>query len=209
MSAPGETFVGPRGETRLRHTEFVFPVVVGTCAFYLGKKATETQSHKWYLYLRGLNNEDIGHIVKKAVFNLHPTFPNPQREVTAPPFEIEEHGWGEFEVNVVLHFADDSQEQPIEIYHKLKLYDEADPNNPSAKKPVLNEQYEELIFSEPVQSFFNRVTNYRPGQVHNPSGITAHFRHYAPDEDMQRLTAARQRVAVMSASVHRQAEMLA
>lgn len=38
----------------------------------------------------------------QAVFNLHPTFPNPQREVTAPPFEIEEHGWGEFEVNVVV-----------------------------------------------------------------------------------------------------------
>ena len=37
---------------------------------------------------------------------------------------------------VQLHFADDSQEQPVEIYHKLKLYDEADPNNPSAKKPV-------------------------------------------------------------------------
>ena len=35
-----------------------------------------------------------------------------------------------------LHFADDSQEQPVEIYHRLKLYDEADPNNPSTKKPV-------------------------------------------------------------------------
>ena len=74
---------------------------------------------------------------------------------------------------------------------------------------VVNEQYEELIFSEPVQSFFNRVTNYQPGPVNTPSGITAHFRHYAPDEDAQRITAARQRVAVMSASVHRQAEMLA
>ena len=29
-----------------------------------------------------------------------------------------------------LHFADDSQEQPVEIYHKLKLYDEADPQQP-------------------------------------------------------------------------------
>lgn len=29
-------------------------------------QATETQSHKWYLYLRGINNEDIGHIVKKV-----------------------------------------------------------------------------------------------------------------------------------------------
>ncbi len=39
-----------------------------------------------------------------------------------------------------LHFADDSQEQPVEIYHKLKLYDEADPNNPSAKKPVRHQE---------------------------------------------------------------------
>ena len=27
-----------RGEKRLRHKEFVLPVVVGSCAFYLGKK---------------------------------------------------------------------------------------------------------------------------------------------------------------------------
>lgn len=27
-----------RGERRLRHKEYVYPVVVGTCAFYLGKK---------------------------------------------------------------------------------------------------------------------------------------------------------------------------
>ena len=40
--------------------------------------------------------------IMQAIFNLHPTFPTPQREVTAPPFEIEEHGWGEFEVNVVV-----------------------------------------------------------------------------------------------------------
>ena len=40
--------------------------------------------------------------IMQAIFNLHPTFPIPQREVTAPPFEIEEHGWGEFEVNVVV-----------------------------------------------------------------------------------------------------------
>ena len=34
-----------RGETRLRHKEFVFPVVVGTCAFYLGKKVHELCFH--------------------------------------------------------------------------------------------------------------------------------------------------------------------
>ena len=53
------------------------------------------------------------------------------------------------------------------------------------------------------------VTRIHLSQVHTPSGITAHFRHFAPDEDMQRITAARQRVALMTASVQRQAEMLA
>ena len=35
-----------------------------------------------------------------------------------------------------LHFADDAQEQPVEIYHKLKLYSEVDPTIQSTKKPV-------------------------------------------------------------------------
>jgi len=35
-------------------------------------------------------------------FRLHPTFPNPIREVLVHPFEIEEHGWGEFEVVIVV-----------------------------------------------------------------------------------------------------------
>ncbi len=33
---------------------------------------------------------------------MHPTFHNPVREVLQHPFEIEEHGWGEFELSVVV-----------------------------------------------------------------------------------------------------------
>ena len=36
------------------------------------------------------------------MFFLHPTFHNPVREVLQHPFEIEEHGWGEFELSVVV-----------------------------------------------------------------------------------------------------------
>ena len=39
------------------------------------------------------------------VFNLHPTFPNPTREVAHHPFELEEYGWGEFELNVTVRPA--------------------------------------------------------------------------------------------------------
>ena len=39
------------------------------------------------------------------MFFLHPTFHNPVREVLQHPFEIEEHGWGEFELSVVVRPA--------------------------------------------------------------------------------------------------------
>jgi hypothetical protein len=77
----------------------VIPVVVGTAAFYLGKKvaiattllpwhssslvmditcmifttqvkifaqATEYHSHKWALYVRAVNGEDLTHLVSKV-----------------------------------------------------------------------------------------------------------------------------------------------
>jgi len=36
-----------------------------------------------------------------------------------------------------LHFTDDAGEEPVELYHKLKLYGEDDPSGQaSTKKPV-------------------------------------------------------------------------
>ena len=35
-----------------------------------------------------------------------------------------------------LHFHDDVQESPLELFHKLKLYADADPTNQGTKKPV-------------------------------------------------------------------------
>ena len=35
-----------------------------------------------------------------------------------------------------LTFAPDAHEAPLELYHKLKLYDDQDPTNQSTKKPV-------------------------------------------------------------------------
>lgn len=36
----------------------------------------------------------------QVVFHLHPTFPNPVREVTQHPFELQEQGWGEFDIQI-------------------------------------------------------------------------------------------------------------
>jgi hypothetical protein len=98
--------------SRLDRTTVCLPIVHGSVAFYLGKKAenkNEYQSHQWTLYLRGLNNEDLSHCVQKVVFHLHPSFAQPIRELTQPPFEVTEKGWGEFEAQIRIYWKDSSE----------------------------------------------------------------------------------------------------
>ena len=73
------------------HTQ---PVVVGTIAYYLGKKSDEYHSHKWTVYVRGANGEDLSHCVAAVEFTLHPSFEESTRRLTKAPFEVTETGWG-------------------------------------------------------------------------------------------------------------------
>jgi YEATS domain-containing protein 4 len=47
--------------------------------------------------------------------------------VSTYPFELNETGWGEFQAVIRVHFKD-SDEQPIDLLHHLKLY--PPPNQP-------------------------------------------------------------------------------
>lgn len=135
---------------RVRNREIVLPLVLGTVAHYLGKKATETNSHRWTVYLRALDNTDLSHIISKVpaspslpallpwshdsslarhassrrpriadspppcphpqvTFQLHHSFENANREITSQPFEVTEHGWGEFAIGIKVSFTPDAQ----------------------------------------------------------------------------------------------------
>ncbi len=74
------------------------------------------KSHKWTVYVRGANNEDLGVVIKRVVFQLHPSFSNPTRTVEGPPFELSEAGWGEFEIGITIFFQSDVAEKPLELY---------------------------------------------------------------------------------------------
>lgn len=56
------------------------------------------------VYVRGPNHEDLSLILDKVVFSLHPSFAQPVRELTEPPFAVSEMGWGEFEASIRLFF---------------------------------------------------------------------------------------------------------
>ena len=107
--------------------------------------------NRWSCYVRGLNNEDLSYFVKKVVFQLHPSFPDPVKVIEKYPFEIHQTGWGEFSIDIKIFFNDPA-EKPVDMTHFLKLH--PDPGiQPSTKKPVISEKYDEIVFSEPTEHF--------------------------------------------------------
>ncbi|KAL5224157.1 hypothetical protein ABZP36_010796 [Zizania latifolia] len=157
---------------KLKDVEISFPIVYGTISFWLGKKASEYNSHKWTVYVRSATNEDLSAIVNRVVFQLHPSFTNPTRVVEQPPFELSESGWGEFEIAITLYFHSDVCEKRLDLFHQLKLYPEEDTGPQSTKKPVVVETYNEIVFPEPTEAFFQRVQNHPAATVPRlPPGI--------------------------------------
>ena len=59
--------------------------------------------------MRGPHGEDISYFIEKVTFKLHPSFQQAVREVTSPPFEVTEKGWGEFEATIRIHFKDPNE----------------------------------------------------------------------------------------------------
>ncbi|XP_072995471.1 transcription initiation factor TFIID subunit 14b [Typha latifolia] len=218
---------------KLKDVEISIPIVYGTISFWLGKKASEYNSHKWTVYVRGATNEDLSVIVKRAVFQLHPSFNNPTRVVESAPFELSESGWGEFEIAITLFFHSDVCDKQLDLYHQLRLYPDDDSGPQSTKKPVVVETYDEIVFSEPTEAFFLRVQNHPaaivprlpaglsflpPGPIEhvneNKRGDTKDhplsqwFMNFSEADELLKLAAARQQVQAHIVKLRRQLSMI-
>nr|XP_043634548.1 transcription initiation factor TFIID subunit 14b-like [Erigeron canadensis] len=166
---------------KTKDLELCVPIAYGTISFWLGKKATETQSHVWMVYVRGATNEDLGVVIKKVVFQLHPSFNNARRVVESPPFELTERGWGEFEIAISIFFHDDVCDKQLDLFHHLKLYSEVEHGPLTTKKPVIVESYDEIVFPDPSEKLLARVCNH-PSVIVPRLPVTMNLPH-APIED--------------------------
>ena len=135
----------------------VKPFVYGSVAISLGKKTKGDITHKWCVYVRGVNNENISNFIKSVQFTLHNTFPNNVRVVDKWPFELYEMGWGEFEIKIKIELIDETA-KPIELVHPLKFYNQQ--HQSSNKKPVVNENYDEIIFVNPKPEILEQLLKY-------------------------------------------------
>ncbi|XP_030973587.1 transcription initiation factor TFIID subunit 14b isoform X1 [Quercus robur] len=218
---------------RLKDVEICVPIVYGTIAFYLGRKASESQSHKWTVYVRGATNEDLGAVIKRVVFQLHPSFNNPTRVVESPPFELSECGWGEFEIAISLFFHSDVCDKQVDLYHHLKLYPEDESGPQSTKKPVVMESYNEIVFPDPSENFLARVQNHPavivprlPAGFNLPDPVPIEnlhekekgdtkdhphsqwFMNFSEADELLKLAAARQQVQAHIIKLRRQLSMM-
>ncbi|XP_010467598.1 PREDICTED: transcription initiation factor TFIID subunit 14-like isoform X2 [Camelina sativa] len=159
---------------RIRDVEVYLPIVCGSVAFFLGKRATEYRTHKWTVYVRGATNEDLGVVIKRVIFHLHPSFKNPTRVVDSPPFALTECGWGEFKIDITVFLHTDVCEKKLDLSHVLKLNPENEYGSvpKSIKIPVVAESYNEIVFPDPFESFLTRVYNHPAVHISNlPDGF--------------------------------------
>lgn len=170
-------------KTFVKNTTVACPIIYGSLAYWLGKKAEDTATHRWTLFIRGPNDEDLSSFVSQVAFTLHPSFAEPIRVITKPPFEVCETGWGEFEAGIRIFFHD-TDEQPIDLLHMIKLYFTNPQQQLSLKKPVVSEAYDEIVFTNPNADFYKNLLQYRP----TPAVRSAERGGFDEENDVQQLT---------------------
>ena len=178
----------PSEVSRLPNTTICVPIVYGSIAFQLKKPDSNNNTHQWTLYLRGPNNEDLSTGIAKVVFQLHPSFPQPVRELTAPPFEVTEKGWGEFEATIRIVWRDVGEKAMV-LTHVIKLYPPLAPNalpdNTKDGQPVKHERYDEVVFTDPTETFHKQLmqSGNLPKVNSQESAVQELFKPYTDDED--------------------------
>jgi len=168
----------PAGTKRVRGIQVYRPFVYGTEALPFDpdtrpKDAPADHTHKWKVFVRGINGEDISYWLRKVQFKLHDTYANSVRMIESPPFEVEETGWGEFEIAIKFYFVPESNEKPQQIWHGLKLHPYyGDVEQQKRDRALISSMcYEEVLFNEPVEAFYDLLTG--GGQVSKSKGKSA------------------------------------
>jgi len=72
------------------------------------------------VFVLGPDGEELAaSLFDKVTYKLHPTFANPTRVIKKPPFMLQEQGWGEFDMEIVLHAVDKGGDHAI--HHDLNF----------------------------------------------------------------------------------------
>ncbi|PQE16484.1 yeats family protein [Rutstroemia sp. NJR-2017a BBW] len=80
-------------------------------------------------------------------------------------FQLHETGWGEFEISIKIYYEPLSLEKAQAIYHTLKLHPFGDASAQAsqiANNEVISWVYDEMVFNEPYEQFYEILTSPAP-----------------------------------------------
>ncbi|KAL8295016.1 hypothetical protein RB597_008404 [Gaeumannomyces tritici] len=137
----------------------------------------DDHTHSWQVFVKGVEDTDVTYWLKRVQFKLHESIPNHIRMVdgeAGKAFVVNETGWGEFEIAIKLYYAQESGEKAQTLYHHLHLHPygrtEAEKDAMKASGEVIAWVYEEQIFNEPYEAFYEILTS---GALPPPPGSAA------------------------------------
>jgi len=139
-----------------------------------------------------------------VVFQLHPSFAQPTRELNEPPFEVTETGWGEFEASIRIIWNDVAGERSTILTHGIRLYPNKAPSTSAdtsaymnTQVPVVAEKYDEVVFTNPREEFHQCLINGHKKNtlaypLSNEQSVLQHYRTYGDEGDVKALLSAKQ-----------------
>lgn len=71
------------------------PFVYGTTAVPLtmdDARSDPSHTHRWSVYVKGVDGQDLSVYIKKVAFKLHDSFATPTRVLDSPPYNVTETG---------------------------------------------------------------------------------------------------------------------
>jgi len=109
-----------------------YPVIIGSESNFIpeDERILPELSHEWRCYVKSVPG-----LIKAVQFRLHESFKNPYININSSPFEIIEHGWGEFTVQLKITLFNDDK---VNTNHYLKLH--------GSKYPVISEKMDTICY---------------------------------------------------------------
>ncbi|KAG8700872.1 NuA4 histone H4 acetyltransferase complex and the SWR1 complex subunit [Ceratobasidium sp. 394] len=176
---------------RVRGVSVHRPIIYGNYSVLLTPtergSAPPDHTHRWTVAVRSAASpegkadqtggaDDINYFIKRVNFKLHETYPQPNRSIEAPPFEVTETGWGEFDIPIRITFVSESGEKAITLLHHLKLHPWIPSTAPPDPAPVAGAlaaptpprdpihawQYDEIVFTDPPTAFMKILLEHPP-----------------------------------------------
>ena len=111
------------------------------------KKPLPGSTHQWRLFVRPFDENDLSlyNVIESVTFHLHESFQNAHRNITTPPFEITENGWGEFEAMIDITFKYNLGE--LHYKHSIVLFN----SDKKQKNGLTHTMFDEIIFINPSE----------------------------------------------------------